>query len=191
LEQHIRAELRDGEQLLWSGQPIPRRMMRPAWFLVPFGVFWTSFTLVWITGALGFSAILSGGFRGFGIVGLLFPLFGLPFLFIGLALLSSPIWLRRRAKRTAYALTDARAIIRSPKLFGGMEVRSYALAGMRNPVRRDYRDGSGDLIFQEFMTHSEYSDHGSHAQRTSLGFIGIRDVREVEAMIDRMRQSED
>ena len=61
----------------------------------------------------------------FGAFGVLFPLFGLPFVMVGVGMLSSPFWLRRRAKRTCYALTDRRAILWEAGWFGSVEVRSY------------------------------------------------------------------
>jgi hypothetical protein len=44
----------------------------------------------------------------------LFPLFGVPFVLIGLGMLAAPYWMRRKAQNTVYALTDKRALILSP-----------------------------------------------------------------------------
>src|SRR5262245_16089820 len=103
LDARVRSEMRDGERLLWVGQPKPGRFARHAIPIVLFGIPWTAFALLW-TGCA--SGILFGGFGnndgpgGFGAFFAYFPLFGLLFVLIGLGMLSSPYWLWRQAKRT-------------------------------------------------------------------------------------------
>ena len=96
-----------------------------------------------------------------------------------------PFWMYRRAQRTCYALTDQRAIVWAAGWFGGTEVRSFRAADLGKMARRDYADGSGDLIFQEFVTVSRDSDGDLRSQRTERGFLGIENVREVEELVQR------
>jgi hypothetical protein len=184
----VRSELRDREELVWASQPNPRRFM---WFSTPivlFGIPWTAFAIFWMAGAAspmlfghGEGGANDGPQAGPNIFAICFPLFGVPFVLIGFGMLSSPFWMYRRARRTYYALTDQRAIIWSVGLFGGTEVRSFQAADLGKMVRRDYADGSGDLIFEEAVSRN--GDGGSH--RPERGFLAIENVREVEALIQR------
>ncbi len=42
---------------------------------------------------------------------LFFPLFGVPFLLIGLGMLAAPLWAYLRTRGTVYAVTEGRAVI--------------------------------------------------------------------------------
>ena len=92
LADRIAAELGRDEDLVWAGQPRLDLAARPAYFLVPFGIVFTLFALIWIVvaGTLSF--------------GLLAPC-GLPFIAVGIVMITAPSWLRSRARRTIYALT--------------------------------------------------------------------------------------
>src|SRR6478609_3430837 len=99
LQQLIHSELRPSEVLAWSSSPRPGRMALRALPLVLFGIPWTAFALFWIAGASGFK--MPDFSHGFGF----FPLFGVPFVLIGFGMLTSPYWMRRKARRTAYVVT--------------------------------------------------------------------------------------
>src|SRR5207237_2712711 len=78
------------------------------------------------------------------------PLFGLPFLLIGAGLLATPYWLRRKATKTCYALTDRRALVFEGSAFGRkVSIRSYGPAHLKAIERVDYQDGTGDVVFEE------------------------------------------
>jgi hypothetical protein len=145
--------------------------VRPAFFLVPFGIFFGGIAAVWMVVA------------GFMTMGLMVPC-GLPFLAVGIGLIASPIWLRSMARRTLYALTDRRALIWQPGWFGSATVRSYTAAGLGHISRRERRDGSGDLVFEEFTTYS-HGSNGPSSHTTRRGFLAINNVREVEELVRR------
>jgi len=176
LANRLNAELAPDEQLFWVGQPRLDLATRPAFFLVPFGIVFGGFALVWMVGA----GALTGG--------LMVPC-GLPFLAVGLGLIASPVWLRRRARNILYALTNRRALVWEPGWFGASTVRSYAAAGLGRMSRTERSDGSGDLVFEEFTTVSN-SGNGMHSSTTRRGFLGIDNVREVEDMVRRALLSE-
>src|SRR6185437_12509968 len=95
LDERVRSELSEGEQLLWVGQPLPRRYVRSSIPIVLFGIPFTGFALFWMAGASGVlfaGAAMNGGPGGFAAFLACFPLFGLPFLIIGLGMLTSPYW---------------------------------------------------------------------------------------------------
>ena len=161
----VAAELEDGEKLVWAGQPRVDLMVRKAYFLVPFGVVFTGFSAVWIVVALVLTA------------GLLAPC-GLPFAAIGIGMILSPIWLRSMARKTVYLLTDRRAIVFHPRIFGRTTVQSFTAAGLGQMARSERSDGSGDLIFEEFRTGS-----GDSARTEQRGFLAVDDVKRVEELI--------
>lgn len=190
LEAAVRAELRDDEQLLWVGQPRPSCYARRSIFLVLFGIPWTAFALFWMAGASGMlfagtrTSPGGAGVHG-GVVALFscFPLFGLPFVAIGLGMLSSPYWLRRQARRTCYALTDRRAILRQAGVFGSVDTRSYEPAALGRIHRREYAGGCGDLVFEEVVSFGRDSDGDRTTNTTRYGFLAIEEVREVENLL--------
>ncbi|MDP4779650.1 MAG: hypothetical protein NWS16_05385 [Akkermansiaceae bacterium] len=171
-------ELRGGERVTWTGQPLPSRFARRSIGIVLFGIPWTAFALFWIAGASGFK--MPDFSQGFG----LFPLFGVPFVLIGFGMLSSPIWMRRKARRTAYVVTDQRAIVFAGGVFGSTTIRSFKPEQLNDIRRVQKPDGTGDLIFERTWA----SDGEGGKQSTDHGFLAIANVREVEAMITRLTQ---
>ncbi len=182
LEERVQAELRPGERLIWAGQPRPGRLMKTAVPVVLFGIPFTAFAIFWVVAASGilFANALGGGP---GDVFSCFPLFGVPFILVGLAMLSSPYWMYQSALRTCYAVTSERVIVWRASGFGGVEVRSFGGPDLTKMVRRDFPDGSGDLIFQEYLTATTDGRGFARTQRNEIGFLGVENVREVEGLI--------
>ena len=173
----VESELRSGERVAWTGQPIPSLFARRSIRIVLFGIPWTAFALFWMAGASGFKVPdFSNGIFG------IFPLFGLPFVLIGFGLLSSPYWMRRKALKIAYVITDQRAIVFAGGTWGSTTIRSFDPERLKDIRRVQKSDGTGDLIFER--TWSSNGDGGR--QFTDHGFLAIADVREVEVMITRL-----
>jgi hypothetical protein len=182
----VRSELSHGERLLWVGQPQPTRFAYSAIPIVLFGIPWTAFALFWIAGASSFGASnkVGGSPAGVGVFQF-FPLFGLPFVLIGLGMLSSPYWLWRQAKRTCYALTDRRALLWKAGMFGSVAVRSYGPEALNKIRRTAYPHGCGDLVFEEIVTIGSDSDGNRTTSTTRHGFMAIERVREVEQLLSK------
>ncbi len=181
----VDAELEPGERVIWSGQPIPSRYARMTLPIVLFGIPWTAFALFWMAGASGFK--VPDFSKGFDV----FPLFGIPFVLIGFGLLSSPFWTGRKARRTAYVLTDRRAFTLDGHAWRGFTVRSFAPGRLTDLKRTQYPDGSGNLIFaRQYRADSDGAQHS-----TEVGFFAIHDVKHVESLIrdlvNRSRISDD
>lgn len=167
----VEAELTRGERVEWMGRPIAGRMAIASLPMALGGIFYTAFFCLWIAMAGG---IVSGGAWG------LFPLWGVPFVLVGLGMLTLPIWMYRKATRTAYAITDRRAISIEPGLFGWVVVRSFEPTGLAILARTQNADGSGSLIFRrEYRGQNRYG-----ARFVDIGFFAVPDVRDVE---DRIR----
>jgi hypothetical protein len=172
-EQIATSQLDGGERLLWSGSPDPGTVAMGALPISLFGIPFGGFACFWVWGAwhqVSRSASAPGPW-------ILFPLFGLPFVMVGLGLISMPFWVWLGAKRTVYAITERRAIIISG--FGARGVSSFTHSEICDLTRIEKADGSGTLWF---ATRPFTSSNGMQ-RNLRVGFQGIPDVRQVEQLI--------
>lgn len=168
--QMVEAELESGERLLWWARPLAGRLAIRALPLVLFGIPWTAFALF---------------MQGQGLRDPFLFLFGLPFVLIGLGMLTAPYWAWRKALRTVYAITDGRAIIFSAGLWAAVRIRSFGPAALADLKRKQRADGSGDIIF-----HREYSiDNEGDRRQKEIGFVGVANVRDVETMLRALAET--
>ena len=176
----VDAERVTNEKITWIGQPIPWRYARMSFPIVLFGIPFTAFAIFWMAGASGFK--MPDFRQGFGF----FPLFGIPFVLIGLGMLSSPFWMLRKAARTAYVITNLRAILVEGRAWGGFAVRSFDPAHLSDFRRVQFRDGSGNLIFER-----QYRPGGpnSGGQFIDIGFLAVPNVKEVEDLIRELAKN--
>lgn len=172
-------ELDQDERLAWLDQPIPATFAKQYWPVMLFGIPFGGFAAFWIASAAW--GVWGGENRPDGPF-LLFPLFGIPFLLIGLGMLSSPLYGRWQARGTAYALTDRRAIL-FEKQWNGYSVRSFRPDQLGTIERIQYSDGAGNLIFDREV--SNYSGEGGR-QVKQIGFKGVRKVKQVEDLIEAL-----
>ncbi len=178
LRDAISRELDSGERVEWSGMP------RPTFFNVAstgsflFAIPWTAFAIFWTAMASQGAANVEEGDGMF----ILFPLFGVPFILIGFGLLSAPIWTYRRSLRTAYAITDQRAIT----IDGGwsLTIRSYPPEKLKNIFRKERSDGSGDVI----ISHRAWRDSDGDPQTEQLGFLRIENAKDVERRLNELAE---
>lgn len=115
-----------------------------------------------------------------GPVQFIFPLFGLPFVLIGLWMLAQPLLKSREAMNTVYAITTRRTLIIS-----GMNPRrviSYEARDIGRIETIEKPDGSGDLLFVT-------EDTGKTTRKT--GFYGIPQVKAVELFLRDHLQKEE
>jgi hypothetical protein len=170
----VDAELAKGERIDWIGQPIPWLLARSSLPIVLFGIPFTAFALFWMAAVCGFVFPAPSGSR------LFFVLWGIPFVLVGLGMLTSPFWMYRKATRAVYAITDRRALTIEGGLWGRVIVRSFEPASLAVLTRTQHADGSGNLVFRR-----EYRPGGRSGRFVEIGFLAIPDVREVE---DRLRE---
>ena len=103
---------------------------------------------------------------------------GVVFVGVGVWLVMSPLWARRRAKKTVYALTDRRAMIIT--VGRHTTVRSLGPGDLEEvPIKRQRRDGSGDLVLQRRVSYYA-GGRGTRQRVVETGFFGVEDVDEVE-----------
>ena len=177
LQKRLQNELKPGETLVWVDQPIANRAARAGFVMWFFFIPWTGFSIFFTAGAAGFKAF------DFGNANLYLVLFGLPFVLAGLAGLSTPIWLKRRAQSTVYAITNRRALsIEGTK---SITVKTYLGTHIANIEKVEHRDGSGDLILRT----DQYRDSEGDKQTLREGFTAVGDVRHVERLLDTLVRS--
>jgi hypothetical protein len=175
----VRRELEKGEVVLWCSQPLPGRVARATIPLALFGMVFLGFAIFWIVAASG-----GMGPEGFGRPPIIFPLFGIPFVLVGLGMVLSPLWARRIAARTVYAITPRGALLIEGAFVGGRVVRWFGPEKLSNIERHERSDGSGDLILdRELVTHASNDGPGNHVRSRPRGFMGIADVREAERVL--------
>ena len=177
LQQQLHGELHPGEAVVWAAQPLPRLFRTQSIMIFLFGIPFTVFALIWlvITGIMGLVGHTAGGLAGLLVI---FPLFGLVFLLVGLGMLTSPLWLRGQRKRTLYALTNQRAIIFAGRLFGGLSVASFEPQRLTAMQRNQQTDGSGDLIFEQYVQRINRGP-----STVSVGFMAVENVQHVEELV--------
>jgi len=204
LQRLVGGELASGERIRWIGQPVPQSTFsRQRLVLFLFAFPWILFALFWMAGASGvFDPV--NGFQGFGQLDtprLVFAIFGLPFVVVGIGLLWSPFWMRwcvlQAAQRTAYLVTDSRAIVFDGGYSGNNDlaamltllvqllgkttsIRSWTAEQLGRIERVERDDNSGDVIFGE---GSLIPEGDRRSPSTKAGFFSIPDAKEVEALL--------
>jgi hypothetical protein len=140
LSSSVERELTSGEQLLWKGRPRTGIRLRPAdAYLVPFSLLWGGFAVFWEFMAL--DKIPKNN-----AVGWAFPLFGIPFVLLGLHFMFGRFLVDAKMRaNTEYALTDRRAIIVSG-LFS-RNVKSINLQSVPEIGLTETADRSGTISF--------------------------------------------
>ena len=175
----LRAELEDGEQLVWFDQPSPGRMALQMAPIGCIGLVFGGFAAFWVVMASGVAFF--GSFAGPGAAPLLlFPFFGVPFLIVAGIMIVSPILAYNNAKKSIYGLTNRRAIIISQGF--SRTVKSYTAGDMDSIERSERSDGTGDVIFaRQYNVNSR-----RNRSPVSIGFFGIRNPHDVERLVRQL-----
>jgi len=177
-QQRAQSELQPGESLYWSGLANPGRAAFTALPASLFGIPFAGFALFWMTmayhGTHAMSKSSSNAFtRGFSI----FPLFGVPFLLVGIGVVLSPVWAYLKSLSTTYAVTNQRVMIISGS--GTRSVKSCTPADIVSVDHRERPDGSGDVLIR---TNAVTRTNNSVSQVT-VGLFGVPNVKEVARQV--------
>lgn len=173
----VEGELASEERIRWTGRP-------HSWRLVPmtiprfiFGVFIAAAALPILSDALRAEA---WGARLFLLV------FALPFVLVALALLCPLPWAIRKARRTLYVVTDRRAITFLRGICS-TSIRSFGPEQLTDLERKEKEDGSGDITFMSALKALGRGEPDARrASAEGLGFFGIENVNDVEAMLKEL-----
>lgn len=180
--------LASGESIQWVGQPDPTKLVSIAdWFMIPFSLFWCGFAVFWEVTAL--TGILSSGEQGPFLW--IFPLFGIPFVLIGLYMLFGRFIAKEYTrKRTYYAVTNQRVLslveLRKPRM------NSLFLSALPTVDVSSEGPGAGSVVFMPQIGNRGGqigADMDMFAQGSMglVGFFDIPDVQTVAALIMRLR----
>ena len=170
---HWEDYLEADEKLIWQGAPATGlRFSLSGLGLSVFGLFFLGFSVVWVT-----MAFAMGGDDSMGTV---FPLFGVPFVLIGLWLVVGHWFFDAyKRKRARYALTNKRAVI-ARSLFG-RRMESYPIDGL-SPIYLV----SGRLDTVNFAQKTYRTKNGTQVR--DIGFRFIPDGQEVYDLLQKVRK---
>ncbi len=131
----LRAQLGPGEHLLWAGQPQRGIRFRAGdLFMVPFTLLWGGFAIVWEWSVIQSRAPL------------LFRLWGIPFVLVGLHLIVGRFfWDAYQRRHTHYGVTNEHVLIVTTGLRS--RVRSVNLRTLGELTLSGGADGRGSLAF--------------------------------------------
>lgn len=173
----LRPLLRPGEQLRWVGQPDPQVRFAPMdVLLVPFSLMWGGFAIVWEWQAITSSESL------------LFVLWGVPFVLVGLYFIVGRfIYKKHRKLRTVYGLTDSRAIVST----GERSFDDTPVKGV--PVRINWSrdDRHATVVFGGGGLQAAYLNTGMDffalGQAQGIGFFDVADPEALIRELDQVR----
>lgn len=166
--------LEPGETVLWQGRPGVRVSVRELEARrVGFGLIFAGFAVFWMISAARAGAS--------GPMGAVFPLFGLPFLVLGLKLAGAGIfWDAFLRRRSWYTLTNRRAFI-ATDVFGRRSLESWPITP---ETVIDFDDGpEGGLWFAD-----RPAARWKVATRTGRERIGFEQIDGVHEVLRLMRQ---
>lgn len=170
--------LLNGERILWTGHPDPRRLLsaNDIW-LIPFSLMWGGFAIFWEAGVLGIFGKAGGGPASF------FVLWGIPFVVVGQYLIWGRfIYKRWDRSRTIYAVTNRRVLSLRGRNLTSMFIPQ--LPAVNQSIRSD---GTGTLEFGSapygygFWANSGLDWFSRRAG--VLAFYDIPDVNHVSRLI--------
>lgn len=133
-QQEIAGEMEAGESLLWFGVPRQGVTLRGSdAFMIPFSLMWGGFAVLWEATVLVTNAPL------------LFKLWGIPFVLMGLYITIGRFFVdsMQRAK-VAYGLTSRRAIIVSG--LRARSVKSLLLKGLSDVTLTEGKESRGTIM---------------------------------------------
>ena len=170
----VRSELQADESLQWTGTADAGRAAISALPAMIFGIPFAGFALFWMTMAYHGTRTVS---RSASPVFSVFPLLGLPFLLIGLGIVSAPLFAYLKALKTTYAITDKRVLI----ITDGRTrtVKSCTPADIVSVDHRERAGGTGDVIIR---TNGVIQQRNSISQ-VSIGLLGVNNVKEVARLV--------
>ncbi len=172
------SELQAGESIYWTGTADPRRAAIAALPATFFGIPFAGFALFWISQAYHATNAMSKSTNNSFAHGFqVFPIFGLPFLFVGLGILLAPLWAFLKSGNTVYAVTNQRIMI----ITGGStrSVKSITPADIVSIDHRKRPDGSGDIVIQTTGT----TRTNNSTSQIKVALFGIPNVKQVAQQV--------
>jgi hypothetical protein len=176
----IRHEIGGAERIRWMSFPNPAGAMLTTIPMILFAIPWTAFAVFWVVTAAGFGSETKTRPGPEEWIGYVFPLFGLPFVLIGVGMLLSPFFAWRKAKRTLHFITDKRALT---MVFGrSVSITAYMPDSFSSIRKMVAGNGSGTVHFAK----EEYqSKHGTRMRE--IGFGGVAQAELAAKYLEELR----
>jgi hypothetical protein len=176
-QMRAQSELESGESLLWSGTVNPARAALSALPAAFFGIPFAGFALFWMNLAYRGTHAMSRAHNPVATGFNLFPLFGLPFLLIGLGIVFAPLWAYLKGRNGVYAVTDRRVMV----ITGGASraVKSITPNDIVEVDHKERTDLSGDVLIR---TNAVVRASNMTSQVT-VGLYGVPNVKEVAQLV--------
>lgn len=191
-QEAVREELLRDEIVQWSGQPDPSVIFTKSdIFMIPFSLVWGGFAIFW---ELAASGVLFGS-SGHGSPPIFFPLFGLPFVLVGLYFMFGRFFYRSWInKRTCYVVTNKRVINISLGI-KGRNVQATFIRDIPTINKSIGGNGVGTLVFGNSRgmmgyygnTGMEWMGSNSVVGAVPQSFYDIRDANAVYELLNRLR----
>jgi hypothetical protein len=179
--------LEEGEEILWQGKPdsaVDYRQLASGTTL--FGLFFAGFATFWVSMAMFITSGMTDAVgRG---IAFFFPLFGVPFILVGLYLVFGRLfWDAYQRRRTHYTLTNRAAFI-ATDLLGKRRLDRHEITARNRLSLED--DTPGTVWFATVMHHHRRRKGPNrtgfrHATTTeeNIGFRRIAEARRVFALM--------
>ena len=141
IQEQINKYVSKDEKLIWRGRPKQGIVLRKSdIFMIPFSIMWGGFALFWETTAL------IEFFKEDSNMPIIFPLFGIPFVLMGIYFMVGRFWAdAKRREKTYYGLTDKRILIISGIL--NQSVKSMDVLRLPELTLSEKADGRGTITF--------------------------------------------
>lgn len=184
----LNKELLKGEKILWAGQPETSVLFTKIdVFLVPFSFFWFALALCWEVGVIFFIPEIP--------LRILFGVFGIPFVIIGLYVTFGRfLWKNFTKRNTYYAVTDKRVIIVSDVVYRHVQAEFIDRVPTINKTVRP--DGIGTLRFGAVasMVIIAYENTGmdfgtSFHEQNVPTFYDIKNAENVFNLVNEVRST--
>ena len=191
MENIFQEELLKDEGILWMGQPNPNiKYTSMDWFLIPFSIMWGGFAIFWELSALGISFVTSANGSNAPII---FPLFGIPFIIIGLYFIFGRFMYKKwKKKRTYYAITNKRVLIVTNNTNSKNIVAEF-IASIPAINYSQKNNGTGNIRFGNFNFMTDmYANTGmdffsGFSGKSSPAFFDIDNVKEAYTLVNELR----
>ena len=167
----FQTDLISGENIVWSGQPDPSKLFTKGdILLVPFSILWCGFAIFWESMALTMPT-------GAGLIDIIFPLFGIPFVLIGLySVIGRFFYKHFKRKKTYYAVTNKRVLIKSVLFSKTIQALFIKDLVAINKVNKN--DQTGDIIFGNLnFNTSMYNNSG-------MELVNFNNIPQIPAFYD-------
>lgn len=172
LHQRAQNEIASAEKILFVATPDPGHEGMENIVFIPFAIVWTIFSVCWV------GAAIVGSIRSRSIIGWFMVLWGLPFVGVGLVLLTIPYFSYKRELHTIYALTEKRALVFSDD--GVRELVKFSDKHFGPITAKVYGNTSSNAKMDLLFRSSLDPEH----PRATVGFWGIEKGEIAKAILE-------